>query len=275
MIKTVLFLLAITIPVVAEPNLANRVRREALDQYQPVEVHVSTLGMTTLQFPEKIQSVTGARLTADPGKVEGDFLVYRGENWYNVQSLKEGAQQNLNVILNGKVYAVVLKTGLVNDFSVVFDRDTPPQADAPPPPKLPTSTRVSGLIDKLMNYEVLKQQPAAYLDMDIAQPKDFLTSTDKVDAQVVRVLRDRGMDPIALDVRIQNKTDAPFRFDPASLNVRVGEEVYRVAMAKGEGSIPAHSEEHVGIALAGNDASGKPANLAVDNKFLPIVEELK
>jgi len=116
-----------------------RVRREVLDQLDPCTVYVSTRGLTTLQFPAPIKAVDGGDgFTTKPAELvkdeTADFYISPGDNWLSVQSLKPGAEQNLSIVIAGKVYAVYLKTVEENDFTVLFrfpERAKPANHTAP------------------------------------------------------------------------------------------------------------------------------------------------
>jgi hypothetical protein len=97
-----------------------RVREEILDQHSPVTVNVSTHGLTTLQFADRIEALDGDSFTAKPGEEAGDFAFSPGINWVSIKALRPGTEQNLNVILRGKVFSIVVHTTEMNDFTVIF-----------------------------------------------------------------------------------------------------------------------------------------------------------
>jgi hypothetical protein len=101
-------------------DLAYRVREELLDQGHPVIVNVSTHSVTTLQFPAPIQSLESDGFTSKPNEEAGEFYISPGVNWVSIRSLRPGAQQNLGVVIAGKVYEVLIQTVEQNDFSVLF-----------------------------------------------------------------------------------------------------------------------------------------------------------
>lgn len=262
--KACIVLLLIPLSLRAQEDLSSRVREERLDQRNPVVVRVSEKSITTLQFPDPIQSESGAEMTVDQEKEDGEFLVFKGKNWINVQALKPGKEQNLNVILNGQVYVVVLRASALHDYAVVFTRERIAQPVALAPEE-PTAQRVEGLFKKLVNYDLLQSQdPAAYIDVDTGKPCTP-TGTDRLEVQVQRALRDNGKNAVALDVAIRNKSDAPFRYDPSAIEVRVKGDVFPVSLAHGSGEVPPHGEDRVQVALSGD--------LSVRNDFTAIVKE--
>ena len=106
--------------VTVADDLTPRVREAVLDQRQPVRIFVSTTSATTVQFPTAIQSLEGDAFTKDPSKETGDFYISPGTNWFSLRSLRKGAQTNLGVVINGKVYELYIETADTNDFSVLL-----------------------------------------------------------------------------------------------------------------------------------------------------------
>ena len=100
-------------------DLSIRVRSEILDQYNPVVVSVSTHGVTTLQFPAQIDAMDGAGFAAKEDQA-GLFSFTPGRSWVSIQALRPAVQSNLNVIIQGRVYPILIRAVEENDFAVVF-----------------------------------------------------------------------------------------------------------------------------------------------------------
>lgn len=100
-------------------DLSIRVRDEILDQHNPVVVSVSTRGVTTLQFPASIDALDGAGF-ASKADESGAFLFTPGRSWVSIQALRPSAQSNLNVVIGGIVFPVLIRATEENDFLVVF-----------------------------------------------------------------------------------------------------------------------------------------------------------
>jgi hypothetical protein len=252
--------------------LSDRVREEVLDQRNPIEVHTSTHGATTLQFPAKLQGIEGDGFTAKPDEVPGDFLISRGPNWVSVKALKPDAEQNLNVVIDGRVYPIVLVTESQNDFSVLFTLSGHGLSGARPAPrKAATPARILGLIDKLKGYPTFATlAPAMYTDMDVNEGPALDKSAaenDQVKARIVRVLRDGGLDALAFEVNLTNKTADDYRYDPKAFGVRIGKVVYAALTGDGAGKVPAHAEQTAFFVVAGGEDSSEPADLSAFNDF--------
>lgn len=253
-------------------RLSDRVREEILDQRNPVEVRTSMHGATTLQFPAKLQGIEGDGFTAKPDEVPGDFLISRGPNWVSVKALRPDAEQNLNIVIEGRVYPILLVTEAQNDFSVIFTLSGHGLSGARPAPrKAATPARILGLIDKLKGYPTFSTlAPAMYTDMDVNERPELEKSAvenDQVKARIVRVLRDGALDALAFEVHLLNKTADDYLYDPKGFGVRVGKVVYAALTGEGAGKIPARSEQTAFFVVAGGEDSSEPEDLSAFNDF--------
>jgi hypothetical protein len=250
---------------------SSRVRQEVLDQLKPVEVHASTSGITTLQFPARVQTLEGDACTTKPNEEAGDFAVSPGENWVSVKALKEGVTQNLNVIISGRVYPVVLMCAKRNDFSVLFRFANGPavgQSGKPVSRKPVSDGRLIGLMTKLELYPVNVNTPAAgmYADMEMAEPKGAVDENGQVRSKIVRILRDKGLDSLAFEVQLENKGDSEYRYEPGAMVVRAGQKEFTAITGEGAGHIPPKGTDTAYFIVSSGDTS-TPEDLSVNNDF--------
>jgi hypothetical protein len=108
-----------TTALFADEDLSLRVRDEILDQYKPVVVNVSTHGITTLQFPSRVDALDGDGFTSKPDEA-GEFSFSPGVSWVSVKALRTAVESNLNVVIAGKVYPILIRSSPENDYVVVF-----------------------------------------------------------------------------------------------------------------------------------------------------------
>jgi hypothetical protein len=258
-------------------GLATRVREEVLDQLRPVSVNVSTHGITTLQFPAKVEALDGDGFTQKSDEA-GVFLFTPGVSWVSLKALRPGAQQNLNVIIAGKVYPVVVKANEANDFSVIFRfagqgalPQTAAEAAKGRAPKKPLSdARLLGFLDKLKGYPLFAEKaPAMYLNCDVAEPAagKGVDETDKVKSRIVRVIRDNQLDAVGFDVVLTNKTGDAYLYNPSGLAIRAGKEVYPASVGDGLGKIPPHGQQSAFFVVAGSANSNVANDLSAYNDF--------
>jgi hypothetical protein len=266
--------------------LAKRVREALLDQLSPVAVDVSTHGITTLQFPTHIDAVDGDGFATKAGQT-GQFLLSPGDSWVSIKSLEPGAEQNLNVILHGRVYVILVRTREKNDYSVIFHepsmgplpKTSLAQVKREVSRKKLSTARIIGLLDKLKGYPTYSQLAAAmYVGMDVAEPaKDGkgISENDQIKVRIERVIRDNQMDAVGFELTIENKTDLPYRYDPGNFAVRVGPEVYVNTLGDGQGLIPARGKQTAYFIVAASAESNVPNDLSVYNDFTAIVRPIK
>ena len=106
--------------------------------------------------------------------------------------------------------------------------------------------------------------------MDLNEGSDLEKSAvedDRVKARITRVLRDGGMDALAFEVHLLNKTADDYLYDPKAFGVRVGKTVYSALVGDGPGKVPAHSEQTAFFIVAGGEDSNVPVDLSAYNDF--------
>lgn len=114
-------IMAIVIHHARGQDLSGRVKIGLLSQTEPITVTVSMNSWTTVQVPQQIQTLEGGAFTQKPEEETGEFCIVPGVNWFTVKSLKEGAKQNLGIVIAGRVYEIVIQTADENDFSVILE----------------------------------------------------------------------------------------------------------------------------------------------------------
>ena len=96
------------IPVLASGNqtLASKVIRVPLNQNEPAVVKLGTRGITTLEFPYKIEALDGYGFSVSPSPNGADLFQIsfnKGTNFLSLKAMREGVEGNLTVVLDGKV----------------------------------------------------------------------------------------------------------------------------------------------------------------------------
>jgi hypothetical protein len=117
--KLLLFLSLLSASSLLANDLSIRVRDEILDQYNPIVVNVSMRGITTLQFPAQIDAMDGSGFASKEDQA-GLFRFTPGKSWVSIQALRPAAQSNLNVVIQGRVFPVLIRATEENDYLVVF-----------------------------------------------------------------------------------------------------------------------------------------------------------
>ena len=139
------------------------------------------------------------------------------------------------------------------------------------PPTLPykkaSPGRINGLVDKVKAYPTFKDvNPEIYHGLDVAEPHTA-AEVPGVRAEIRRVVRENAIDTVVFEVGLTNLGAEPYRYDPESFTVRVGEEVYRNSFADGSGIILPRQTTTAYFAVTGS-ADGTRNDLSVKNEFL-------
>src|ERR1700719_3821992 len=102
--------------------LSKRVLRMPLNQNVPTEVKVGLSGITTLQFPAKIEAINGYGFALQPNPDTDVFsLIYdKGTNFLSLKALKPGVSANLTVVINEKVYCFFCEQDNDPSFVMIF-----------------------------------------------------------------------------------------------------------------------------------------------------------
>src|SRR5271154_7553557 len=99
------------IPILSSANqtLTSKVIRVPLNQNEPAVVKLGTRGITTLEFPYKIEALDGYGFSVSPSPDGADLFQIsfnKGTNFLSMKAMREGVEGNLSVVLDGKVYSL-------------------------------------------------------------------------------------------------------------------------------------------------------------------------
>jgi hypothetical protein len=279
------FLLTILICVVpvftlGQENLAAKIVRLPLNQEQPAVIKLGTKGITTVEFPMKIEALDGYGFSLNPAPDGQDLFQIsfnKGTNFISLKAVRPGVEGNLSVVLDGKVYALLCKEASDPSFVVIFEEPAGKRvADQPQAAKHPevSPARLLGFLDKIKGFPTLKvSAPEIYQNMDVAEPNSH-SGFEKLDISLRRVVRDDALDTVGFEVLLANKSDKDFIYDPESFAVRVGEEVYQQSVSDAAGLVPAGKSQTAFFAVTGGDKGGRN-DLAVTNKFEIVLRQIQ
>jgi hypothetical protein len=279
------FLLTILVCVTAvlaigQENLTSKVVRFPLNQDQPSVIKLGIHGITTIEFPAKIEALDGYGFSLNPAPDGQDLFQIsfnKGTNFISLKAVRPGVEGNLTVVLDGKAYALFCKEAPDPSFIVIFeDAGSKRVADQPQPSKHPevSPARLLGFLDKLKGFPTLKvSAPEIYQNLDVAEPNSR-SGFQKVDISLKRVIRDEALDTLGFEVLLANKSDKDFIYDPESFAVRVGKEVYQQSVSDAGGLVPAGKSQTAFFAVTGGDNGGRN-DLAVTNKFEIVLRQIQ
>ena len=279
-----LFFIALCIAVpnwsFGEENLASKVLRLSLNQNEPAIIKLGTHGITTLEFPTKIEAIDGYGFSVNPAPDGPDLFQIsfnKGTNFLSLKAVREGAEGNLTVVLDGKVYSLFCKCVSDPSFVVIFEGEGGKVVSNPKDilarQKQASPARLLGFLDKVKAFPSLKvSAPEMYQNMDIAEPNSD-SSVDGLAVTLRRVIRENSLDSVGFEVELANKGNKDFLYDPESFGVRVGDEVYQQSVSDAAGLVPAGKVQTAFFAVAGT-ASGSRNDLAVTNKFAVVLKQI-
>jgi hypothetical protein len=261
-------------------TLASKVIRIPLNQNEPAIVKLGTHGITTLEFPEKIEALDGFGFSVSPSVDGADLFQIsfnKGTNFLSLKALREGVEGNLTVVLGGKVYSLFCTAVEDPSFVVVFE-DRSAMTVSNPHDVLAQNKQVSparllGFLDKVKAYPSLKiSAPEIFRNMEVGEPNSE-SSMDGLKLILRRVIRDESLDCLGFDLELANQSKKDFLYDPESFGVRVGDEVYAEAVSDAGGIVEAGKTMPAFFVIAGT-ATGSRNDLAVTNKFDIVMRQI-
>jgi hypothetical protein len=259
-----------------EVDLSKKVVRTVLNQNEPAEVRVGLQGITTLQFPAKIEAIDGYGFAQQPNPKTDEFqLSYsKGTNFFSLKALRPGVKANLTVVINEKVYSLYCEEDSDPSFVVIFGAPgensrfiasgvTQP---ADPGKKVVSPAALLGFLDKVKGYPtLLTAAPDSVASLSVAEP-NRTAAVNEIETVIKRVIRDDALDSLGFEVQLNNRSQKDYYFDPEGFAVRVGEEKYEQSISDAGGIVPAGTSVPAFFAVTGT-ATGGRNDLAVTQNF--------
>jgi hypothetical protein len=282
-VLTLLILLSTTVcalsysqELISEKNnadLRRKVVQLALNQNEPANVKVGLNGITTVQFPAKIEAIDGYGFSMQPN-AESDFFqlsYHKGTNFLSLKALRPGVNANLTVVINEKVYCLFCEEDSDPSFVVIFG--VPAEStrlvasnEESRGDKAVSTARLLGFLDKVKGYPTLKTVEPDSLDgLEVAEPNKNAAVGD-IETVIKRVIRDDSLDAVGFEVELNNKSKSDFYFDPEGFSVRVGDQQYDQSISDAGGIVPAGTSVPAFFAVTGTPSGGRN-DLAVNQDF--------
>ena len=265
----------------AGENLAARIVRVPLNQAEPAVIKVGFKGITTIEFPARIEALDGFGFSPNPVPDGPDLFQIsfnKGTNFLSLKALRAGVEGNLSVVLNSKVYCLFCKEAPDPSFAVIFEESGQHDgalaaASLRPSLKAVSPGRLLGFLDKVKGFPALKVSAAEmYKNMDVAEPNS-MSSADGLDNALKRVIRDDALDSVGFELELRNATYRDFYYDPEGFSVRVKDEVYPQSVSDAAGLVPAGKTQAAFFVVTGT-ASGGRNDLAVTNRFDVLIRAI-
>ncbi len=277
---TLVLVCAVSVASLGSETLASKVVRVSLNQNEPTVIKLGTRGITTLEFPYKIDALDGFGFSVSPSPDGADLFQIsfnKGTNFLSMKAMREGVEGNLTVVLDGKVYCLFCTAVADPSFVVVFEdisaKTISDPRDALAKTKQISPARLLGFLDKVKAYPSLKlSAPEMFRNMEVAEPNSE-SSLEGLKLTLRRVIRDESLDSLGFEIELANQSDKDFLYDPESFGVRVGDEVYAEAISDAGGIVGSGKTQHAFFVIA-STATGGRNDLAVTNKFDVVMRQI-
>jgi hypothetical protein len=266
-----------SVPVKKEPeDLSKKVVQTTLNQSEPAEVKVGLEGITTLEFPAKIEAINGYGFSMQPNSDTDEFqLTYeKGTNFLSLKALRPGVSANLTVVLNEKVYCFYCEQDSDPSFVVIFaapGENSRFVAKGEPQPvvadkKALNHEQVLSFLAKVKGYSTLKTgSPDAIASLRVAEPEKS-GAIGEIETVIKRVVCDESLGLVGFEVQLGNRSQSDFYFDPDGFSVRVDDATYDACISDAGGIVPARTSVPAFFVVVGTTPGG--ANqLSVDRNF--------
>jgi hypothetical protein len=260
--------------VAGEQILKDKIVRIALDHNELAVVRVGTTGVTSLEFPYRIEAIDGYGFSAAPGSGDAFQISYtKGTNYFSVRALKTGATGNLTVVLDQKLYSIFFEESSDPSFVNIFSLPDQGLAEGAPEQtrvekkQAPTSAQLAGLIDTAKHYETLRTTHPEMLEgLHVIEPGKKLTLGKDVASTIRRVVEDETLGSIAFEVEIANGSHADFCYDPATLQIDAQNRSCNVALQEASGIVKAGASETIFL-VVNESASEGPETFVAAGDF--------
>jgi len=174
--------------------LKEKIVRATLNHNEPAVVKVGTNGVTSLEFPYRVEAIDGYGFSQTPGAGDVFQISYtKGTNYFSVRALKPGVTGNLTVVLDQKVYSLFFEESSNPSFVNIFAATGDGGSAAPGEPEVTeenraaTPAQLAGLKEGMeSNSEALtfSQPPGDYLPTaTTAGPAGHETESSPVQGQ--------------------------------------------------------------------------------------------
>lgn len=220
------------------------IRHLPLSDLTTYEIGIRPDCPTTILLPTVPTSFQGTGFTRDPNTAAAVFLDYApGATFFSVKPLLPGAEANLNLVIEGKIYNFHFFLSPTPARAVTFTKPTTI-------PEAQSTVRVSRsqlvrILDNAKTYHLVKDSvPELARTIEVSAPGtasyypgfsvivDYAYKFTQHDTLVFRIL-------------FINERDTDLTYSPGSLAARIGANVYFASIADASGFVPAARVEPV------------------------------
>jgi hypothetical protein len=260
--------------------LKDKIVRAILNHNEPAIVKVGISGVTSLEFPYRIEAIDGYGFSQTPGSGDAFQISYTsGTNYFSVRALKTGATGNLTVVLDQKVYSFFFAESndpsFVNIYGPGRDSESAISGEqmASEKVKVASPSQLAGLLDKVKNYAAFKSSSPQLLDgLQMAEPGKRISLGNEIESTICRVLKEDSLNSVGFEVEINNQSSNDFLYDPRGIQLRVKNQVYDAALEDAAGIVKAQTKATI-FFVVNETASGQQSDLSPDSDFDLVIKE--
>lgn len=233
---------------------AASIRAYPLDAQAVTTVTLGVDEPTTCVFPGAPTALEGANVATQPGEGVAVLLSHQpGQSFFSVRALRPDAKAGLNVVYQGRVYALRLVAGAVADRSVTFLGETPPL-----PPQ-----RLRALLDHAKLHGLRAAQIPAVAETFTRAAPQTVTRYRDFEVTLEEVFRHEADNALVFHVRLENRSGRAVAYDADGLGVRVGREAWTAAAADASGAIPPRATTQAYFVVTAELAATAPFTVTV------------
>jgi len=238
----------------------SRIQDRELSRTEVHRVSCAPSVVTTVVLPGPITSLDGAGFIADPGLEQGKFLLaFRpGDSFFTVEPLVAKATANLNVMVKGEVYVLLLEDNPA-DFAYVVRFETVAGAGKPigKQDKVATDRQLLSLMEVLKGFPLLERfNRDALTGIESTEGTiDWEKLRSGVQYRMVRTIRRDSIDAVAYLFEI--RSDRKIVVDYPSVGVSSGNRVYSATIADINAVVEPGETGTVAIVIQGDGRGGR------------------
>lgn len=267
----------------------DRQNKEVIKEYplDPRTVYSIPIGntATTITFPGPLLSIDGANVSNTTGTPAPVLLSYvDGRYFFSVKAVQPNAQAAINVVYNNETYAFnfyhredaipyrtvrLFKQDPADPFATALSTQHPRTISKATPQVL------LSLLDRSKSHPLLNAMDLLTLkdDVEYFSPSGLETKYQDFNATIEDIFRYTEYDTLVFRILLRNKTEEDIFYQPQTIAIRIGQNLYFPSIADASGIIPAESTSIAFVAITGKP-NGEPANLSVKNNFKLVVTKI-
>lgn len=220
------------------------IRHLPLSDLTTYEIGIRPDCPTTILLPSVPTSFQGTGFTRDPNQAAAVFLDYSaGATFFSVKPLLPGAEANLNLVIDGKIYNFHFYLSATPARAITFSKPTViPEAQ---PTIRVSRSQLIRILDSAKSYHLIKDSvPELARTIEVSAPGNA-SYYPGFSVIVDYAYKFAQYDTIVFRVLFINERDKELTYSPGSLATRIGANVYFASIADAAGVVPAAHIEPV------------------------------